>query len=287
MKGMNFVKHRVFLWLLCLTLAAAAEESPKTEKSFGWNNQVISSLNFSQTSFDNWTKGGENNVSWLLNIEARFERKQEKYTWANSGKFSYGKNKVGLNNFRKSVDEIKLSSVYKYRSGIFVDPYASFSFETQFVKGYDYQKDPPVAVSNFMDPAYVFFSGGAGIQPNPALKMRFGFAFKTTITDKYPLYADNPRTRNIEKIRYEPGGEAIVELNRKISKNILLTSKAELFSNMRTFREIDVRWDTTFSSKIAKYVSVIYNIQLFYDSDVSPKRQLKQVLAVGLTYELL
>ncbi len=276
-----------FLCIPILSFAGQAETSSISEERFGWDNQLISSLNFSQTSFDNWTKGGENNVSWLLNIEGRFERKQKKYTWSNSGKFSYGKNKIGINAFRKSVDEIKLSSVFKYRSGIFVDPYASFSFETQFVKGYDYQKDPAVAVSNFMDPAYIFFSSGAGIQPNPAIKMRLGFAFKTTITNKYPIYADNPRTINIEKMRYEPGGEAIVELNRKISKNILLTSKAELFSNIRTFREIDVRWDTTFSSKIAKYVSVIYNIQLFYDSDISPKRQLKQVLAVGLTYELL
>ena len=268
-------------------ISIAAKEPPDPQQPLGWNNQLISSLNFSQTNFDNWTKGGETNVSWLLNIEAQFEYKHKKYVWNNSGKFSYGKNKVGRNAFRKSVDEIKISSVFKYRSGIFIDPYASFSFETQFVKGYDYQTDPPKPVSNFLDPGYLFFSAGTGMQPVKMLKIRTGFALKTTITDQYPLYADDPRTESIETIRYEPGGEAILELNRKISANILLTSKAEIFSNMRAFREIDVRWDTTFSSKISRFLTVIYNIQLFYDSDVSPKRQIKQVLAVGFTYELL
>ena len=76
-------------------------------------------------------------------------------------------------------------------------------------------------------------------------------------------------------------------LGDKIAENILLTSKLELFSNLQSLKEIDVRWDTIFSSKISKYIDVNFNVQLFYDRDISHKRQLKQALSIGLTYTFL
>jgi hypothetical protein len=38
---------------------------------------------------------------------------------------------------------------------------------------------------------------------------------------------------------------------------------------------------------VDKYVDVTLNIKMVYDKDVSKKRQLKQALALGLTYSLL
>jgi hypothetical protein len=54
-----------------------------------------------------------------------------------------------------------------------------------------------------------------------------------------------------------------------------------------SFEEIDVRWDNLFSAEIAKYLAVSFNFQIFYDRDISIKRQLKQTLSVGFKYSLL
>ena len=75
--------------------------------------------------------------------------------------------------------------------------------------------------------------------------------------------------------------------NLKLSELIVYVTKLELFSNMKGVDEIDVRWDNVFSAKVADYIAVSFNFKLFYDKDVSLKRQLYQTLAVGLTYSIL
>jgi hypothetical protein len=64
-------------------------------------------------------------------------------------------------------------------------------------------------------------------------------------------------------------------------------TKLQLFSNLNRVDEIDVNWDNLFSAKVAEYLSVTLSIVLVYDKDISLQRQLKQTLAVGLTYSFL
>ena len=55
---------RVILIFLLLTSGAVLKAQSKEEKKpdYGWEQQSTFTLNFSQTSFDNWVQGGEN--SW-------------------------------------------------------------------------------------------------------------------------------------------------------------------------------------------------------------------------------
>lgn len=254
-----------------------------------WKNDIVTALNFSQVDFDNWSKGGEDNVAWLWNMTMVFEYDRPTWNWRNNVKLVFGKNRTNGREFRKSSDEINISTVFTLKRGMFVNPYISVNFETQFTRGYDYKKVPPAAISDFMDPGYVIISGGSGLAPVDGLRFRLGFASKTTITRQFSaLYSDDPRTPDVvERIRHEPGMEVVTEVLRKVSANIVLASKLSVFSNLRSWEQVDVQWDTTFSSKIARFLSVNYNIQLWYDSDVSRKRQLKQALMVGITWDVI
>lgn len=60
-----------------------------------------------------------------------------------------------------------------------------------------------------------------------------------------------------------------------------------LFSNLKRFDEIDVDWDNVFVGKITDLQNATLTIRLFYDRDISPKRQLRQALAVGISYDIL
>jgi hypothetical protein len=281
-----FLAAAVFVFMLSLNVFA--QEEKKEEPKYGWQNEVVAGLNLTQTSFDNWSQGGENSLAWQFNFNAKFINDQEKYNWSNTGKLLFGRTKVGSQDSRKSIDEIKLESVYTYKLTPYVNPYVSASAQTQLMKGYKYTDTTNFVVSNFFDPAYFIQSAGIGYTPNEDFTTRIGAAVKETVTRDYPVpYADDPDTPEIEKTKVEPGMESVTNLNVTLAKNILFTTNLQLFSNMKAFNEIDVNWDNLLVAKVNDYINVNFNLKLFYDRDISTKRQLMQSLALGLTYTLL
>lgn len=286
--------HRV-LWSVLLGMLAVqsviAQEEQKEPPSYGWQKELVGNLNFTQTSFSNWAQGGEDAWSWQLDVLGKFVNDQAKFNWANGVKFSFGQSKVGDAQSRKSADELRLESVLTYKMGIYINPYVAVTGETQVAKGFFFPDDPDlprVEISRFMDPAYFTESLGLGYAPTGGIKTRLGIALKQTVADRFAAtFTDDPATEKIEKVRSEVGAESVTDVSRKLSRNILFTSKLELFSTLESLKTVDVRWDNVFSAKVSKYIGVSFNVKLLYDRDISIRRQLKQVLAVGLTYAFL
>jgi hypothetical protein len=285
------LKSIVFVLFLSIYLGTSvfAQEKPAEKPKYGWQKEMVGGINLTQTSLSNWTQGGENSLAWQLNFRFKFINSQEKYNWANSGKCTYGSTKIGDQEFRKSLDEIKLESVLTYKLGKHINPYAACTAETQFASGYNYDTDPKTQISSFMDPGYIRESIGVGYQPNDIVKSRLGVALKQTITSDYPIpYADDPDTVDkIEKTKNEFGAESVTDISLKITKNSLFTSKLELFYAFEALDETDVNWDNVFTIMISKYINININFKLFYDKDISKKRQIKQAIAFGFTYSFL
>ncbi|MBN2366447.1 MAG: DUF3078 domain-containing protein [Calditrichaeota bacterium] len=281
----------VLCGLLMFVFSAVSQDAEKEKEKpkLGWHNEVIGGLNLTQAAFDNWAQGGENNIAWQLNLNAKSVLEQQKYSWTNTGKLAFGKSKIGDQESRKSVDEIRLETVYTYKLNLYVNPYASAYGETQLAKGYKYTDTTQIAISNFFDPAYFVQSIGLGYSHKEIIKTRLGAALKETLADNYALiYSDDPETTaDIEKSRVELGAESVTDLSVKLAQNMLFTSRLELFSAFDAFNQTDVRWDNIIAAKVAKYVEVNFNLRLLYDRDISIQRQLKQALAVGLTYTFL
>lgn len=275
----------VLLLLFIVQLAFAAEK----KEEFGWKNNLIGGLNMSQITFDNWAKGGENAVTWQILFTGKFEKNHKNYKWLTAGKFNFGKTKLDGLDFRKSVDEFRLETVFTYKIGSYINPYAASTILTQFVEGYKYNSDNSRhQVSAFLDPGYFTQSTGFGIEPAKGLKTRAGLSLKQTVTSDFPApYADNPKTAKIEKIKSEIGFESTTDFSRKLSASLEMISKLEMFSNLETFDQIDVSWDNIVRAKVAKYVSVNVNFRLLYDKTISVKRQINQSLALGLTYTFI
>jgi len=285
------LKSVVFVLFLSISLGTYvfAQEKPEEQPKYGWQKEMVGGINLTQTSLSNWTQGGENSFAWQLNFNFKFINSQEKFNWANSGKVTYGSTKIGDQEFRKSLDEIRLESVLTYKLGTYVNPYIACTAETQFAPGYNYETDPKTQISSFMDPGYFREGIGVGYQPSDIVKSRLGVALKQTITSDYPIpYADDPDTVDkIEKTKNEFGAESVTDISWKITKNSLFTSKLELFYAFKAFDETDVNWDNVFTIMISKYINININFKLFYDKDISKKRQIKQAIAFGFTYSLL
>jgi len=285
---MRFIKlNLLIIFMMLLGFNLISQETEEKKPEYGWKNEMVGNLNFTQNKFDNWSQGGEDSWSWQLDINAKFENDQEKYNWSNSGKFSFGHTQIGDADARKAADEIKLETVYTYKMGDLINPYAAATGKTQISKGYQYTDTSKFAISDLLDPGYFTQSVGVGYKPNDIIKTRLGAALKETVADKYG-FADDPETKfHMEKTRIEYGAESVTDLEYKVSENILFKSKLEMFSNLEALNEVDVNWDNLITAKVSEYINVSFNLNLFYDRNISKSRQLKQTLAVGLSYSFL
>jgi len=279
--------RKVVYWVVmfvALSLVGVAQEEETKTPTWGWQKEATALVNMTQSSFDNYAQGGENSSAWQARMNIKFANDQQKFNWANTGKFEYGRSKTGEEPSIKSVDEFKFESVLTPKLGETINPYVSVTVESQFTSAYDYDQDPKVEISNFFDPGYLREAMGAAYKPNDALAIRLGAAMKQTVTRDFTGFSDDPETAEIETLKNEFGAEGIIDFIYKISENSLIKSKVELFSNLNAFDEIDVIWDTDLTARITKFIAFNFNIKLVYDKDVSAMRQLKQVMGVGFSY---
>jgi len=277
----------IFASILLYNFHLFAQEEKEETPVYGWKNVVLASLNLTQANFDNWSAGGENNISWQINLNAKFEKDEINYNWTSLGKFQFGRLKVGGQSSKKSVDEIMLETVYTFKPGGVIDPYISLTGLTQFTRGYDYSTDVKIAVSDFLDPGYFTQSIGLSYKPNDIIKTRIGAALRETVTSKFNQYADDPNTSEVEKTKIEPGLESVTDYVFTIEEDLVFNSNLRLFSNFKQFKQIVVRWDNVVVAKITSNVNVNFNFQLFYDHIISSKRQIMQSLALGVSYSFL
>lgn len=291
MKGKHVML--AFFFVTLLSNPGFAQEKPdqksQEEEKYGWQKEIVGGLNLTQASFINWTQGGENSLAWHVNLGFRFVKIGQKTNWETSGKLTYGSAKLGGQEFQKTIDEIKAESVLTVKLGTHVNPFVATTAETQFAPGYDHSVEPKMQISSFMDPGYIRESVGISFVPNEVIRTRFGMGLKQTVANNFAsLYTDNPETENrLEQFKNEVGVESVTDVNWKISKNSLFTSKLELFYAFGALDETDVKWDNVLSVKISKYIGINFNFILFYDKDISSRRQIKQSIAFGLTCNLL
>ena len=272
---------------LILLLSAFVVSQDTTAVDTTWQKEAIGSLSFSQTHFDNWATGGENTFARQFDFGGKLVHNNDKHIWTNIGKIAFGNSKIGESESKKTIDELRVVSLLTYLWKYQPDPYLSLKGETQLAPGYVYNENTKTQVSAFLDPAYFTQSAGFLYIPTEELSVRFGAAVKETITKDFPApYADDPETEEIEMTKIELGMESVLAFSKKISKNTLINSTIDLFNNFNGYDATDVRWDTDITTQITKYINVKLNVKLFYDKDISTKRQLNQSLLLGISYTL-
>jgi hypothetical protein len=272
----------IFL-LLVIALPLSAQEKKADPPVYGWDNKAMANLNLSQIALKNWTKGGDDALAWTILTVGNFTNTQEFLKWASAVKLTYGRARFGSGETRKTDDEIFMESVLSYNIGWKINPFASASFRTQFDVGYN-AKDS--AISAFMDPGYLVESAGFIYALGEDFTTRFGVAFKETFTRNHTGYSDDPTTTQIEKTKLETGIESATGFKFGLMENILYIGQLNLFSSFKQLDVWDVRWDNMINAKVNKYIQASMTVQLVYEKAQSPKTQIKETIAIGLTYAL-
>ena len=264
-----------------------AAKGQDTTKKMGWNYSLISGLNLTQAAFRDWASGGEDALAYAINTLGTAEHVAEHTQWSNQLKMVFGQSRLGNKSLRKTDDEIYFESLLIYRIWEKINPYASFTLRSQFAPGFVYTDTSSTQTSAFFDPGYLTQSVGMAYQPSSMFTTRLGVGMREVVTSRYPVYADDPETIEIEKTSVEGGLESITTLDWPFAENMTLNSRLELFSPFSTPDEIIVRFDNIVAAKVNKYIVVTFNLQLVNDVTVTRRTQVKETLALGFSYNIL
>ena len=289
------MKFRLLLIATLFSITLFAQEKTEEAKS-PWSYKGITGLNFSQTSFTNWSEGGENSVAGNVYLNASLNYVHNKVSWTNDLSTNFGMYYTTENNWRKNIDNINFASKYGRSISKALYYAALLDFKTQFANGYNYAVSTTDRVSGFMTPAYLNLSVGVDYKPNEHFS-----AYYSPVTGKMTFVSDTTFSTNYglqagKKNRAELGSSFRASANYDIFKVVNLKSSLDLFTAYnQSFGKIDVNWEVELNLKVTELLTVTFQSTLRFDDDIKyvdangvlgPARvQFKEVLGVGLSYK--
>lgn len=252
----------------------------------GWNPRFLSSVLLTQSSYTNWSRGGENSFAWTLNTDGQLTLKRKTFQLINGLKTSFGQARVSNPGFRKTEDRIEFESLISKQFKKYLSPFVSVFVQTQFAPGYLYSLDKAskqevrTRISNFWDPAYLYESMGFRLLPVQGLNLRLGFAAKEVMTRKYRQYSEG------KWATLQSGMEFVAGLNREIFERTRIKSDMRLFSPFLNLSEVQMVWESQLFLKFNKFLSANIRTFVYYEPDISSRLQIKETMGVGISYRL-
>jgi len=279
--------YLLFTFVILSATAIAADETEEKKDTL-WVPKGIVGLNLSQISFENWTQGGDNSISFTFFSNFGINYIADIWKWRNTLKFTYGRTKTGEEGFKTNDNEIFLESTLNRNVGWLFNPYFGFTARTAVTAGFNYDEVPPVQIVDFLDPFYLTEGIGLMYDQIPNFTTRLGLGLKQTFADEFNTrYTDDPDTPDeIESFRNETGIEFVTEFEWVFLENMAYKGYLRLFGRFEEISVWDVRWDNTITAKINDYFNVNINVLLIYDVDETLRTQLKEALQLGISYTL-
>lgn len=282
-----------FILILFVNLDLNAQEADTSETK-PWKVGTVLNASLAQTSLSHWAGGGENSlaISGLSNTTANYNK--DKISWENSFEFAYGIIKQGDASVEKSDDKMEISSKLGRQLRPHWNLAADVGFRSQFSPGYEKFTDPvsnvemDVLVSKFLSPGYVTSTIGIEYKPREEF-----FVLLSPLTGKTTVVLDDDLSDAGafgvdpgKNIRNELGSFLKSMLKVPLMENITFQTKLNLFSAYDNADKVDVSWETLLLMKVNKYITTNFSTHLIYDEDVTKETQFKEVLSVGVTFEI-
>lgn len=240
--------------LLVLTMISAAIMAQDAAPASKWVYKGQTGLNFTQTSFTNWSSGGENSYSLVWNGNFALDYKGEKAAWNNNLDLGYGLTKQGEQDIRKMVD--KINFLTKYSLNGFNDKWrytVLLNFKSQFTDGFEYKaSDLNVLTSTFLAPGYLTGSFGIEYLGSDKLKIFISPASQKTTLISESYYDKRAENRAYNLINGEFSGEGE---RFEPSESDIANAEAEL----STTTNYGLKWRENSKLEIGALAQVIYD----------------------------
>lgn len=254
-----------------------------------WQLQFIGSLNGNQAAYSNWSQGGVNSLAMTASTVFNAAYAEKKFGYQLGINLKYGQTRLQKHDIRKTDDQILMKNQINYNlTKKVLSLFGAVIFQTQFDKGYDYQKGPPYKlISRFFAPAYITESTGLLYRPVKYFSVQGGFGMKQTIIRDTTLSV-HYGLRSGRKLMTEGGISLEVQFNKEIFKNVSLSSGFVSFTSfLKPFRSTDFSFANELSGKINSFMNADFQFVAVYNDNVTKAIQIKQVLALGLSFRFL
>jgi len=213
--------------------------------SIYWKFPGSVGLNANRAYFNEYCTDGVGSaasVDAFLKLNANYQK--DKVMWMNNFSAQYGfiysDQFSGGDDVRKNMDNFSLQTKFGYKAAKNLYYSALGNLESQFQKGYSYDKkdvnnlDSAILVSNFFSPAYLKMALGIDYIPNKYISCfvspvtaRFTFCADTLLSSNYGM--ERKSNGDYEKTRTEIGAFA------KLVSDFDMTKTVHFFSSLEGF----------------------------------------------------
>ena len=288
------------LAFLCLTNLLFSQSNDIPEK---WKNSGNALFLVNQSSFSNWTSGGQSSISGTLKIDYNFNYSDNGWDWDTKVISNFGLNKISGSDFLKKTDDrIEINSVLgkKFNNDIIGRwSYSSFfNFQTQFAKGYRFGRDANgnpnrTEKSRFFSPATVQLGVGmywkkskdlwVNVAPMTGKLILVNRRFTENLNENQTYFG----VKKGGNSRFELGASIRSYYKSEIFENVTMENRLSLYSDYLD-RPQNIDFDCTFNfiMKVNQYVSTNLIFQFVYDDNEIKRVQVREVLGVGLNIDL-
>ena len=293
----NLTYLLTFLFLTNL-LFSQSNDIPKK-----WKNSGNALFLVNQSSFSNWTSGGQSSISGTLKIDYNFNYSDNGWDWDTKVISNFGLNKISGSDFLKKTDDrIEINSVLgkKFNNDIIGKwSYSSFfNFQTQFAKGYRFGNDANgnpnrTEKSRFFSPATIQLGVGmywkkskdlwVNVAPMTGKLILVNSRFTENLNENQTYFG----VKKGGNSRFELGASVRSYYKSEIFENVTMENRLSLYSDYLD-RPQNIDFDCTFNfiMKVNQYVSTNLIFQFVYDDNEIKRVQIREVLGVGLNVDL-
>ena len=268
-----------------------------------WKNSGNALFLVNQSSFSNWTSGGQSSISGTLKIDYNFNYSDNGWDWDTKVISNFGLNKISGSDFLKKTDDrIEINSVLgkKFNNDIIGRwSYSSFfNFQTQFAKGYRFGNDANgnpnrTEKSRFFSPATIQLGVGmywkkskdlwVNVAPMTGKLILVNRRFTENLSENQTYFG----VKKGGNSRFELGASIRSYYKSEIFENVTMENRLSLYSDYLD-RPQNIDFDCTFNfiMKVNQYVSTNLIFQFVYDDNEIRRVQIREVLGVGLNIDL-
>jgi hypothetical protein len=247
--------------------------------------EIRPTVSIVQAAFSNWVGGGVNALAWSsgLNVLLRYRGEP----WRGEVRFlgEFGQTLVD-GAFRKTNDLLDLTAFIKYDAGFALSPQFSASLRTQFADGFDFSQPNAPQISAFFDPAYSVQSIGLAYSQSDSLRASLGIAAREIFTNRFPNFADDRTTEEVERINIRAGMEFFAVWMVEIVKGLTFRTRTQLFAPFARLGALEINEKLTLFLKVNNFLDTRLTVILLYQENISKQLQLQQTLELTVSLKL-
>jgi hypothetical protein len=279
------VKKRFLPFLILFALSSYAQNKKQDTLPIP-KCKISGRINFifNQSSFSNWTSGGQNIVAGNLNVNYDLNYTEKNANWDTRIITGYGFSYSSDKGYRKTNDRFELNTLLEIETTAYW--FFSFlgNFRTLYTKGFNYKKVPIPLVSEFLTPAYLTFGPGMLFKKSNNLSTNI-----TPATARYTFVNDF----SSEKFGVKEGKNTSINLGINLSgyykfsiiKNIETKNILTIYSDyLANFSNVALDYQANIRFKMNNHFKMNMSFHTIIDDDSTRKIPFRELFGLGVNY---